>query len=104
MPDGRLLAGVVAAAMVFAACGTDTTETATGAENATESSAQASTDSGTTAETVASEAGAAEGDATASSSFPNLDTVNIATGESVNLAAELAGGTTPVMLWFFAPH
>lgn len=36
--------------------------------------------------------------------FPDLNTVNIADGSSLNLAQQLAGGDTPVMLWFFAPH
>lgn len=36
--------------------------------------------------------------------FPNLTTVDIATGSTINLSEELAGGDTPVLLWFFAPH
>ncbi len=36
--------------------------------------------------------------------FPDLDTVNIVDGSSINLAAELAGGDTPILLWFWAPH
>jgi hypothetical protein len=36
--------------------------------------------------------------------FPDLDTVDIADGSTVNLADRLAGGDTPVLLWFWAPH
>ncbi len=36
--------------------------------------------------------------------FPDLDTVNIVDGSTLNLAAELAGGDTPILLWFWAPH
>lgn len=36
--------------------------------------------------------------------FPDIDVVDIPTGDTVNLAAQLAGGDTPVLLWFWAPH
>lgn len=36
--------------------------------------------------------------------FPDLTTTNIVDGSTVNLADQLAGGDTPVLLWFFAPH
>ncbi|MEM7326779.1 MAG: hypothetical protein AAF531_27090 [Actinomycetota bacterium] len=36
--------------------------------------------------------------------FPDLTTVNVKDGGSLNLATELAGGDTPVLLWFYAPH
>ncbi len=36
--------------------------------------------------------------------FPDLDVVSVATGESLNLKAELSGGDLPVLLWFWAPH
>ena len=36
--------------------------------------------------------------------FPDLNTVNIVDGATLNLAEELAGGDTPVLLWFWAPH
>lgn len=36
--------------------------------------------------------------------FPDLDVVSVATGESLNLKAELSGGELPVLLWFWAPH
>lgn len=36
--------------------------------------------------------------------FPDLDVVSVATGETVNLKAELSGGDLPVLLWFWAPH
>ena len=52
------------------------------------------------------EAEEAEGPApVADHNFPDLNTVNVADGSTVNLAAqELAGGDTPVLLWFYAPH
>lgn len=36
--------------------------------------------------------------------FPDVDVVDIQTGATLNLASELAGGTQPVLLWFWAPH
>lgn len=36
--------------------------------------------------------------------FPDLETVNVVGGATVNLADQLAGGDTPVLLWFWAPH
>lgn len=36
--------------------------------------------------------------------FADIDVIDVYTGEWVNLEAELAGGDTPVLLWFWAPH
>lgn len=36
--------------------------------------------------------------------FPDTDVIDIQTGQTLNLAAELAGGDRPILLWFWAPH
>ena len=36
--------------------------------------------------------------------FPNVDVVTVADGGPANVADLLAGGDTPVLLWFWAPH
>lgn len=58
------------------------------------------------AETAAIATPAAPAGATgeATNLFPDLDVVSVATGESLNLKAELSGGELPVLLWFWAPH
>lgn len=36
--------------------------------------------------------------------FADVDVVDVYTGEPLNLKAQLSGGDTPVLLWFWAPH
>ncbi len=79
-----------------------------------DASSDSSSDAGAEAEgpTPAATAGDEGGESTESEGpavatehfFPDLNTVNIADGTTLNLAEELAGGDTPVLLWFFAPH
>ena len=42
--------------------------------------------------------------AAAENLFPDVEVVNVSDGSALNLAAELGGGDTPVLLWFWAPH
>lgn len=101
---------VLAMALVAAACGSGSTDTtasgsasAGDAEPAESSVAPAATDAPTGS--ASEPAAEAEGPSpVAPHSFPDLDTVTIGDGATVNLADELAGGDTPVLLWFFAPH
>ncbi len=108
---GRLAGIALALSLVAAACGSETDSVDVASEgSAPETSALSTAD----AETPASESeepaapGSDEDDETAAPvenhSFPDLDTVNIVDGASLNLAQELAGGDTPVLLWFWAPH
>lgn len=55
-------------------------------------------------EAAAVEAASDTAGATSGHLFPDVETLDVATGASVNLATELAGGDTPVLLWFWAPH
>ena len=84
----------LALGLVASACGS---EPATGSLD-TQAVAEASSDSADSAE----DAGAQP--ASAQHLFPDLDTRNIVDGSTVNFASELAGGDTPVLLWFWAPH
>ncbi len=101
---------VVTIGLVAAACGS---EAATSTDAAASSSR--STEATTAATEPASEPSAVpatpaaepeiEGPAPAPDHlFPDLDTVDVADGSTVNLADELAGGDTPILLWFYAPH
>jgi hypothetical protein len=45
-----------------------------------------------------------EDPATEENLFPDIAVLDVQTGDSVNLAAQLGGGDTPVLLWFWAPH
>ncbi len=102
----------LAMALVAAACGSGTADTtdagsSTGQEAtpaaAASSAAPAATEDAT--EDAAESEPEAEGPSpVAPHSFPDLDTVTIGDGAPLNLADELAGGDTPVLLWFFAPH
>ncbi len=122
---------LVVTALVAAACGGEsaTVDTAAqasdaqtpAADEATQESEDAASDDssseGSTADQETSEAEtpeaagpdedaeeAAEPEPVGDHEFPDLGTVNIADGSAVNLADQLAGGDTPVLLWFFAPH
>jgi hypothetical protein len=108
-PPGRSLAVAAALALAATACGTDSTaEVESGAgTDTTETTAAAtgSTDaSATTAATTTSPGDTTAPPAAGDHVFPDLDTVEISTGATVNLADQLAGGDTPILLWFFAPH
>ncbi len=117
----RPLAGVlVAAALVAAACGSETNTVGLDASAAD----QAASEESTTSQASSDSTDAPEPESAASDEsegpqvdeeeaapadvgnhlFPDLETVNIADGATLNLATELAGGDTPVLLWFFAPH
>lgn len=123
---GRLAGIVIALTLFAAACGTDsaTVETATAAadtdsatetndsensaaapddapDEASDDSADAAAGSDTSDEPAAE---AQEPEPVGDHEFPDLGTVNIADGAAINLADQLAGGDTPVLLWFFAPH
>ena len=95
-------------AVVAAACGSDTAPVidaaAPSGESTTAEEAEAAppdSDGSGEAEVDADAAAPVEAD---DHLFPDLDTVNIVDGSTVNLADQLAGGDTPVLLWFWAPH
>lgn len=89
-------------ALVAAACGTEVAPTVQAAETtgATESSAAAETSSDSAGGEQEAEGPAPVIDHL----FPDVNTLNIVDGSTINLATELAGGDTPVLLWFWAPH
>ncbi len=103
---------VLAMALVAAACGSgsaDTTDAGSSTEPeatpAESSAAPAAGDDADSAAEASEEPAEAEGPSPVGPhSFPDLDTVTIGDGAPLNLADELAGGDTPVLLWFFAPH
>ena len=118
----RVVGAALALGLVASACGAESTPTldaAPAADQTTESSADTASDATTAEEAEGPVAdGAASDDDAASESdtgsdgedavgdhlFPDIDTVNIVDGSTLNLADELAGGDTPVLLWFWAPH
>lgn len=110
---GRMAAIAVTIGLIAASCGSDpdpieasaaesqpaTEESTTGPDSEDATGDSAAEADGTEADPEL-EGPAVVGDHL----FPDLSTVNIADGSTVNLAQHLAGGDTPVMLWFFAPH
>lgn len=104
----------MALALTVAACGADTASTTEAADQSGDTgSASVASDSTTAAteataadssSTEAAPAEAAGPSAPVGHTFPDLNTVNVADGSTINLAQELAGGDTPILLWFFAPH
>lgn len=128
----RPVIGLLAAlALLAAACSSDSgsqtldaaapddpapTEPADSTEPAPQPSADAESETDPASESEAPEATAgADGDAESEAPaaepaeddnhlFPDVSTVNVKSGDTINLAAELAGGDTPVLFWFFAPH
>ena len=103
-------------ALVAGACASDSPDATeagadtSSAETAAQSETTAAAASDTSSDTQAADGGAEpepeiEGPSPIGPhSFPDLDTVTISDGATVNLADELAGGDTPILLWFFAPH
>ena len=94
----RLLTCAAIVALMAAACGSD--DAATVAEPAvvdpTEVTAPG-TGAGPADDSVAAPALAGPGD------MPDLDMIDVHTGEAVNLQS-LVDGQTPLLLWYWAPH
>ena len=100
----RLLMCAVIVALAAAACGSDDATTVTepaGIEPAGTAAPNAddvAADDSTTDDSAASAPVlAGPGD------VPDLDMINVHTGETVNLLS-LVSGRTPLLLWFWAPH
>lgn len=119
----RLIALLLALSLGAAACGGGETadDAATGSDSsAPETSSDTDPDSdGAASDNNNDEGGAEEAEASSSDDgadagsdeppatenlFPDVDVVNISDGSTINLATELGGGDTPLLLWFFAPH
>jgi hypothetical protein len=109
-----LLGIVMGVALIAAACGssdpvTEASAPADETDTSTSSSAAPTTDDADGAQAEPSDSETAEettppaADATPHV-FPDLSTTSIVDGTTINLADQLAGGDTPVLLWFFAPH
>jgi hypothetical protein len=108
----------VSLSLVAAACGGADEAVSTDTASDTESAPASESETGSAApepaepaesDPSASADGQTDGEVAAdpaadSHSFPDLATTNIADGSTINLADQLAGGGTPVLLWFFAPH
>lgn len=122
----KAAAVLLALSLGAAACGADSSSTDAGsaesapptvqesseAEPESESESESASDTGSNEEAADPgddsgddvEESAASDAAPAENLFPDVDVLDIPTGETVNLKAELAGGDTPVLLWFWAPH
>lgn len=113
----RLVALVFAVAALTAACGAGTSNEASFGESVEGVTSQSGgSQAGSSQSSAGSEAaGVADTDVDAVDDlsspssvpthlFPDMDVIDIQTGATINLAAELAGGDTPILLWFWAPH
>jgi hypothetical protein len=99
----------LALVLLAAACGTEvapTVNASSGSESTEGSAATTSSDAApSSADTAEDTAEEVAGPAPAADHlFPDINTLDIVDGSTVNLAQELAGGDTPVLLWFWAPH
>lgn len=101
---------LASAALALAACGGGQSAVDTAASS-TDDATSAPDDSTTTTlvaepATTASSEDQAEGPAVPEieHTFPGVEVQNIHDGSVTSLAQELPGGSTPVLLWFFAPH
>lgn len=106
---GSRCAILLTLAVALAACasGEDTTVAPADPTVATASNPDPATATGPAAETTSSTPpdGATGSDPIPTENvFADIDVLDVYTGEWVNLEAELAGGDTPVLLWFWAPH
>ncbi len=118
-PHGRrkLAALTVCAALIAAACGSGEGDVSSGpvtvgepaaTQGETPTTPPAPSDSGVpqTAAPQPAESGepaATEAPAPVASDLPNVDVLDVYTGETVNLTS-LAPAGTPLLLWFYAPH
>ncbi len=99
----------IGGALVVSACGGGSTATDS-ATSATEVEATSTTEAATTSTSAADAAASSVTESSAADTepvenlFPDLEVVDLADGETINLAAELGGGDRPVLLWFWAPH
>lgn len=95
------LSAAVALALLTSACGGSEPDAAAGG------AATTAVDAGTT---VGGDAGSTVvdadggGEVAAPSLFPDVAVTDLANQAEINLAQTLAGGDTPVLLWFWAPH
>ncbi len=110
----RVAGAAIVIGLLASACGAETTttvdaapasdQTAGDAAPASEPVGPAEPAADESAETTEEASAADEPAAVTQHLFPDLDTVNIVDGSTINLAAELAGGDKPILLWFWAPH
>lgn len=101
LSGSRVIASTLALALLASACGAGdsggTTIEQAAAEQDVVAEPAESADDGAEAEQAGPKVPTAH-------LFPDLQTVRVTDGEAINLADELAGGDTPILLWFFAPH
>ena len=102
-----VLAAALALALVVAACGGDGgTSPSASAPPATTSSSvgDSATSDGSTPSTAPAREGAPDGGIDAPlPGLPDVDVVQLSSGDAVSLASVTSAGT-PTLLWFWAPH
>lgn len=106
------MGAALALLLTLSACGTgsDSATPSVGAGSEASTSDGGGSDSGGSDSAGSDEGGSdsasGEGDAEAADDhlFPSVEVLDVATGDPLNLAEELSGGDTPVLLWFWAPH
>ena len=95
----RLLMCAVIVVLAAAACGSDDATTVTEPAGIEPADTAAPTADDSTADDSAAPAPVLAGPG----DVPDLDMINVHTGEAVNLQS-LVSGQTPLLLWFWAPH
>ena len=101
----QVLALSLTVALIAAACGSSSPEASspTTATSRTSTTSPGSASSATSSNPSSDTATSADS-AASENLFPDIDVAVVGTGDTVNLKKELAGGDTPVLLWFWAPH
>lgn len=100
----QVLALSLVVALIAAACGSSPPEASSPTAATSPTSATSSGSSSTISSNPSSDTATSADSAASENLFPDIDVAVVGTGDTVNLKQELAGGDTPVLLWFWAPH
>ncbi len=114
----RSIALLLALGLAASACGSSATDAGEPAPTdaattvGTDPTTSSGTGSGGTESTEAAPDDAASSeeaddgaDASATlANYPSVDVVDLGSGETVNFAEQVAGGSLPTLIWFWAPH
>ena len=112
LPSLRPVALLVAMGLAASACGGGSADQVNTESRSTDQTAAATESNSAGAGAGANEgAGAREGSGgseaatdASTANFPSADVIDLGSGSTVNFAEEIAGGSLPTLIWFWAPH
>lgn len=110
LPSLRPVALLVAMGLAASACGGGSADQVNTESGSTDQTA-AATESNSAGAGANEGAGAREGSGgseaatdASTANFPSADVIDLGSGSTVNFAEEIAGGSLPTLIWFWAPH